>query len=158
MQWRARICDAFRESNLTLDHDVLEELSIHAASAYEAARAEGLSAPEAEEQVCGLIRSWCKEVPGLKRASSHPAIIDPPANELHRMAGLMNDLQYGIRILRREWRFGLLAIMTMALAIGIMTTLFSVVYGVLLKPLPWPEPDRLVRLSPEGKVQLTAGF
>ena len=45
----------------------------------------------------------------------------------------------------------------MAIGIGIMTTLFSVVYGVLLKPLPWPEADRLVWLteSHPGATRLT---
>src|SRR5438045_640128 len=62
-------------------------------------------------------------------------------------AGLLQDVRYGLRLLRREPGFAIVAILTMALGIGAATTLFSVAYGVLLKPLPWPAPDRLVRIT-----------
>ena len=64
-----------------------------------------------------------------------------------RLAGMLQDLRYALRLTARQRGFSLLAITTMAIAIGVMTTLVSVVYGVLLKPLPWAEPDRLVRLT-----------
>src|SRR5262249_7964063 len=47
----------------------------------------------------------------------------------------------------RERDFALVAILTMALAIGVTSTIFSVFDGVLLRPLPWPRADRLVRLT-----------
>ena len=62
-------------------------------------------------------------------------------------AGFMQDLRYGIRLLRRQPGFAAVAILTMALGIGATTVLFSVAYGVLLKPLPWPDADRLVRVT-----------
>jgi predicted permease len=49
--------------------------------------------------------------------------------------------------MRREPGYAAIAVLAIALGIGATTTLFSVTYGVLLKPLPWPEPDRLVRLE-----------
>jgi len=52
-----------------------------------------------------------------------------------------------MRLLRREPGYAATALLAIALGIGATTTLFSVTYGVLLKPLPWPEPDRLVRLE-----------
>jgi len=70
-----------------------------------------------------------------------------PVLKVSQFAGLASDIRYGFRMLSRQRRFASLAILTMALGIGVMTTLFSVTYGVLLKPLPWPEPDRLVRLA-----------
>ncbi len=58
----------------------------------------------------------------------------------------MNDLRYSFRLLRRNPGYAAVAILTMALGIGAPTTLFSVAYGVLLKPLPWADPDRIMRV------------
>ncbi len=60
---------------------------------------------------------------------------------------LMNDLRYGIRLLRRQPGLAAVAMVTMALGIGATTLLFSVAYGLLLKPLPWPDAERLIRVT-----------
>jgi putative ABC transport system permease protein len=60
---------------------------------------------------------------------------------------VLQDLRHTFRVLRRERGYAAVALLVIALGVGATTTLFSVTYGVLLKPLPWPEPDRLVRLE-----------
>lgn len=65
----------------------------------------------------------------------------------------MNDLRYACRLLRRDLGYTTLAILTMAVGIGATTTLFSVAYGVLLKPLPWADGDRLMRVTESRKGQ-----
>ena len=57
---------------------------------------------------------------------------------------LWRDLQYAVRILRRDPGFTLVALLTLALGIGVNTAIFSVIYGVLLKPLPFEDGNRIV--------------
>ena len=62
------------------------------------------------------------------------------------METLLHDLRHAFRILRRSPGFTAVSILTLGLAIGATTAIFSVVYGVLLRPLPYSDPDRIVAI------------
>ena len=62
------------------------------------------------------------------------------------METILQDLRHALRILRRNTGFSTIAVITLALAIGATTAIFSVVYGVLLKPLPYNDPNRIMAI------------
>src|SRR5205814_8680602 len=65
------------------------------------------------------------------------------------MDALLQDVRYALVTMRRNAGFTTAGLLTLTLGIGATTAVFSVVYGVLLRPLPYPGADRLVRLSEE---------
>ena len=146
--WSARIRDAFAARGRVPDDDVVEELAQHARAMYEAARADGRSAGEASQAVDVQIALWSDDAALLRRRQEGrtqplPAAAAAPSWS----SGLAHDVRYAGRMFRRQSAFTLLVVATMALGIGATTILFSVTYGVLLKPFPWAGADRLVVLE-----------
>jgi putative ABC transport system permease protein len=128
--WRwARSTARRRRLEIGLD----EELRFHLDQQTEKFRRSGMSADEARRQA--LIRFGGVE--GIRertRDEIRPALLDDSAR----------DIQYGFRLLRRAPGFAAAALLTLAIGIGATAAIFSVVRTVVLEPLPYAEPDRIV--------------
>ena len=148
MDWNQRIRTAFARAGHFPDADVIEELAQHAHALYEASRADGLSREDAEGKISDLVQSWGRDPDILQHASHRAAAVVPPAaSASSRRAGLVQDVRYAARLLTRDLRFVCLAVITIAVGIAATTVLFNVTYSVLMKPLPWPDADRVVTLK-----------
>src|SRR5215472_15574222 len=116
------------------DADLVQELAAHLAHETDDYLAQGLAQDEAGRRA------------RLKLGSAARVREDVWQWNSFAFEGILRDLSYSARTLLRTPGFAIMAIVVMALGIGANTALFSVVHSVLLKPLPFADPDRLVML------------
>jgi predicted permease len=142
--WTARLRSELAATGHQADDDVVEELGQHLHDIVDRAIAGGLSPEVAEARAEAQIAVWRHDADALRRVPARaPAPSPPPISTAHAI-GVVQDIRYAARLLCKQLRHALIAIATLALGIGFSTALFGVSYAVLLKPLPWPDADRLV--------------
>jgi putative ABC transport system permease protein len=125
--------------------DVVDEVAQHAESLFDRLRAEGATEAQAlvavEEELKGI--SALARAAGA-RAARRPRVAEPKAGRFRLVASFFADLGYGLRRLSARPGFSGIVIVTLALGIGANTAIFSVVNALLLTPLPFEDPTRLV--------------
>lgn len=138
---RARLAALFRVRRTEQDLD--DELAFHVAMQARANEQRGMSATEARRRARLLLG-------GVEQVKERSRDLRP----LRWGRDLLQDVRYGFRNLRTTPRFTITAILTVVLGVGANATIFSVLNPLLFKPLPYPDPDRIVnvfRTSPQSQ-------
>jgi putative ABC transport system permease protein len=146
---RSRIREALAASVPgTADEALVDELAQHLHDVYRHAlssgRSEALARAAAEREVARVARDGA----ALRRARTDAfRAPDPPPARWRLVDDLRRDLKHAMAAMTASPTFTLVAVLTLALGIGLSTAMFAVMSAVLVRPLPYPAPTRLVMLE-----------
>ena len=151
MDWRAHVRQQLRDltGDPSRDADIVEELAQHLAARFDEFRASGATEQDAQDRAARELRHSAEFAAAVRHADRlRPAApAPPPVDRLSLASVLARDAFYAVRLLRRTPAFTAIAITSLALGIGVNTLMFSFVNAGLLRPLPFPDADRLVTIT-----------
>jgi putative ABC transport system permease protein len=133
----------------TREHEIVQELSQHLEDRWRELVAGGASEDEATHLALAEFRDGNLLAQYLAPLQQAQALtpITPGETTGHPLRDVWQDLRYAMRMVRRHFAFSLTAVLTLAFGIGATTAMFSVVNGVLIKPLPYPDAENVVTVG-----------
>ena len=145
--WKALVRQHARETGAPdLAGHAVDELAAHLEDLYAEARQAGRSDADARQLAThALAESSLSQVPisRTRAPESRPWTVAEPAG---RLTGVLGDVRFALRQFRRAPSFAAIAIATLGLGAGAATAIFSIVDTVLLRPLPYRQPEQLVSI------------
>lgn len=143
--WR----DAVRKKAVSTGHDLsqgtIDELALHLEDLYNASRSAGAD----DEEACAKTLAALEASPLhllTSRDAHYPRRLEAGPAETKRSLNVTTSLRMALRQFRQHPTFAILTVVVMGLGVGAATTIYTILESVVLRPLPYEEPDRLVTI------------